>query len=139
MDGVRLALSADDANILQLVSDCFPGLRRQAVRWHVRFGIGHRVQCGLGVACSGEHPGHVAGLGAPSALLRPQMGLDQPEEGAPGLHRRAEIVHRHGLDPLSILHRGPARGEDVVGDVPQRLSDRLLRPQPRLFTHATVI
>ena len=67
------------------------------------------------------------------------MRLDQPQEGAPGLHRRAEIVHRHGLDPLSILHRGPARGEDVVGDVPQRLSDRLLRPQPRLFTHATVI
>ena len=48
-------------------------------------------------------------------------------------------MHRHGLDALAILDRGPALGEDVAGDVPQRLSDGLLRPQPRLVTHATVI
>ena len=68
-----------------------------------------------------------------------EMRLDQPQEGAPGFHRGAEIVHRDGLDALAVLDRGPALGEDVAGDVPQRFSDRLLRPQSRLVTHATVI
>ena len=40
---------------------------------------------------------------------------------------------------LAVLHRGPALGEDMAGDAPQRVSDRLLRPQTRLVTHATVI
>ena len=71
------------------------------MRRRVVLGVGDRIERGLGVARAGEHPGQVAGLGPPAALIGFQMRLDQPQEGAPGLHRRAEIVHRHGLDPLS--------------------------------------
>ena len=102
-------------------------------------GVGDGIERGLRVARAGQHPGEIAGLGPPAALVGLQMRLDQPQEGAPGFHRGAEIVHRHGLDALPVLHRGPALGEDMAGDVPQRLSDRLLRPQTRLVTHATVI
>ena len=67
------------------------------------------------------------------------MRLDQPQEGPPGFHRDAEVMNGHGLDALLILDRGPAFGENMAGHVPQRLSDRLLRPQTRFVTHATVI
>ena len=62
------------------------------------------------------------------------MRLDQPQEGAPGFHRRPEIVHRDGLDALAVLHRGAALGENVAGDIPQRLSDRRLRLQSWLVS-----
>ena len=90
-------------------------------------GIGDGVERRLRVAGAGEHPGEVARLGRASrARSASEMRLDQPEEGAPGFHRGAEIVHRDGLDALAVLHRGPALGENVAGDLPQRLSDRLL-------------
>ena len=62
------------AHVLQLGADRFPGLRRQAVRRRVLLGIGHGVQRGLGVARAGEHPGEIAGLGPPAALLGPRCG-----------------------------------------------------------------
>ena len=136
---VRLAVSAEDREILQLGADRIPRLRRQPVRRRVVLGVGDGIERGLGVAGAGQHPGEIAGLGPPAPLVGFEVRLDQPQEGPPGFHRGAEIVHRDRLDALAVLHRRPALGEDVAGNVPQRLSDRLLRPQTRLVTHATVV
>ena len=101
--------------------------------------IGNRIQRGLGVAGAGQQTGKIAGFGTPAPFARPQVRLDQPQEGAPGFHRGAEIMHGDGLDALAVLYRGPAFGEKITGGIPQRLPDGLLRPQPRLVTHATVL
>ena len=103
------------------------------------FGVGDRIERGLRVARAGQHPGEIARLGPPVALVGMQMRLDQPQEGPPRFHRGAKIVNGHGLDAPFVLHRGAAFGEDVAGHVPQRFSDRLLRSQTRLVTHATFI
>ena len=51
------------------------------------------------------------------------MRLDQPQEGSPGFHRGAKIVHRHGLDPLPVLDRGTRLRQNVAGALAQRLPD----------------
>ena len=95
-------------------------------------GVGDGVERGLGVAGAGQQPGEVARLGPPAAVVGVQMRLDQPQKGAPGLHRGAEIVHRDRLDALAVLDRGPALGQDMAGDGAQRSPDRFWRPQPGL-------
>ena len=103
------------------------------MRRRVVLGVGNGIERGLRVARAGQHPREVAGLGPPVALAGIQMRLDQPQEGAPGFHRGAEMIENgHSLDALLVLHRGPALGEDMAGHVPQPLSDRLLRPQTLL-------
>ena len=102
-------------------------------------GVGDGIERGLRVAGAGQHPGEIASLGPPVALVDMQVRLDQPQEGPPGFHRGAKIVNGHRLDALAVLHRAPAFGENVAGHVPQCLSDRLLGAQTRLVTHATVI
>ena len=129
--GVRLAVSADERRSSSLCADRLPGLRRQPVRWRVLLDVGHRVERGLRVARAGQHPGEVAGLGAPARSSAARMRLDQPQIGAPGLHRGAEIVHRHGLDALAVLHRSPALAQECGGRRPAtRCRRRLAAASP---------
>ena len=96
------------------------------------FGVGDGIERRLGVAGAGQHPREIAGLGPPAAVVGVQERLDQPQEGPPGFHRGAEIVHRDRLDALPVLDRGPALGEDVAGDGPQRR----VRPLPAVASPA---
>lgn len=114
--------------IFQLGADRVPRLQRQSVRRRVLFDIGDGIQRGLSIAGAGQHAGEIAGLSPPAAILLLEMRLDQPQEGAPELHRCAEIVHRDRLDALAVLHRRPAFRQNVAGNGPQRFSDRVLRP-----------
>ena len=101
-------------------------------------GVGDGIERRLRVARAGEHAGKIAGLGPPVALIGFEVRLDQPQEGAPGLHRGAEIVHRDGFDALAVLHRRPAFGQEVAA-MSRSASPTACSAANGLVTHATVI
>src|SRR5262244_2886765 len=70
--------------------------------------------------------------------LRPDQRLDQPEEGAPPLHRLAVVMDGDCLVAIDTTQARPRLGDDVTRNRHESRADRLARTQHWLVRHATL-
>ncbi len=100
------------------------------MRRRVVLGVGDRIVRGLGVAGAGEHPGEVAGLGPHRRSSASRCGSISRRKARQDFIAARKSCTATASTRFRSSHGGPARVEDVVGDVPQRLPDRLCGPNP---------
>jgi len=99
------------------------------------FQIGKRVERSLGVAGAGELVRKIARVGPQPAVLGPKEWLDQPEKGAPALHRLAEVVNGGRIAAVGFGERRSALGNDIVSDRDESRPHRLAGPQRCRIAH----